>query len=64
MLFVGDIESEGGRLSAGGGDFVDQFVQFFLIAGGDGDGCAVFGEPEGAGASNALRGAGDERYSS
>ena len=64
LLFVGDVESEGGGLAAGGGDFADQFVQFFLIASGYGHGRAVFGEAQGAGASDALRRAGDEGYSS
>ncbi len=61
LLFVGDVESEGYRLAAGGGDFADQFVQFFLIARGYGYGGAVFGEAQGAGAAYALRGSGDQR---
>ena len=64
LLFVGDVERKGGGLAAGGGDFGDQFVQLLLIARGGGHGGAVFGEAQGAGASDALRGAGDEGYAS
>jgi hypothetical protein len=60
LLLVGDIEWEGGGFAARGADLVDQFVQLLLIARGDGYGCALLCEAERAGASDALRGAGDD----
>src|SRR5271157_523814 len=64
LLFVADIESKCARLAARSADFTDHFVQLFLIPCGDRNSRAVFGKAQGAGASNALRGASDQRYSS
>jgi hypothetical protein len=64
LFLVGYIESEGSGLATGSGDFCGQFVQLFLIARGGGDSCAFFGEAEGDGASNTLRGAGHQGYAS
>ena len=64
LFFIADIERKGGRCAARGGDLLDQLVQFFLIAGSDGRGRTSGGQLQGAGASNALRGSGNQRDSS
>ena len=61
---VGDVEYASHGLAASSGDLTDQFLQLFLIAGGDGDSHTCGGELERAGSPNTLRRAGDERHSS
>jgi hypothetical protein len=64
LLFIGDVESERCRLSAGRGNFVYQLIQLVLIARGDGDCRARRGESQRAGPSDALRRACDQRHPS
>src|SRR5579863_2338724 len=60
-VFAGEIEGEGGGLTADRGDFGGDFSEFGFIAGGKRDGSAGSGKLNGAGAADALGGAGDER---
>jgi len=62
LIDVGDIHFDGEGFSALGGDFLDEFGKFFLVARGDGDFGAGFGEGVCCVSADALGGASDHCY--
>ena len=64
LLFVADIEGEGGCFAVCGGDLIHQLIQLVLIARGHCDRGACRGELDCAGAADALRCSGNQCHSS
>ncbi len=64
LLFTGHIDLEGFSLPTGTADLVGGFLQLLLIPRRQGHGGARFRQRQGAGAPDALRGAGHQRHTS
>jgi hypothetical protein len=60
LLFIGNIHGNRRGFPTAGADLLHQFIQFFLIARGDGYRGALGRQLESAGTANALGGASDQ----